>query len=563
MISAWKVIRAAALWNAAASTLSLPSSKPVRVFLRVCSLIYFVRLVVAKRLRTVVALLLSTARFPIAKGGEVRTAAGHALHDLLQIYPRYKLNLPPSMLLRRKPFKYGPFQRHKADLQASKELGPIASANRFALMGTRTFIFVSDPDTVKKVMTDKVTFPSRGPTGFSDLTPFGLLGLPSGEMHTKHRRLIGKFMSARYLESFSKIIADETDVLLKKWSSCAKKEEPTNVCYDLSMITLQIIMRTAIGTTGEEGNLQHMDEKDNEDYHYLDYALKEIMISTAFPLLGLFPTPKLRAGLKKSDELWAKIKEEADGSLNDNGAATMYSSLMNLGKEGKEEDKLSEDEILQEMMTIRGAGHETTSHTLSWALLLLYQNPECMKKLREEAARELSGDIATFEETKRLTYTHMVVYETLRMYPTVPSFPREAACDTQLLGYDVPKKSLVFVCQNAMNRSEKLWTNPDQFDPERFRKLPELLMSKPIGIPDGHNFGFIPFGAGNRTCVGQRLAMLEAVQMLSSIAKNFTWVLSHPEKRISEVADITLGPKEGLDITFTKSYADSITVQTS
>ena len=509
------------------------------------------------------ALILCSVKFRIAKEGEERSALGHALHDLLQLYTRYKLNLPPSMLLRKRPFQYGPFQRHKADLQAARELGPIASANRFALMGTRTFIFVSDPDTVQKVMTDKVTFPSRGPTGFSDQTPYGLLGLPSGDMHTKHRRLIGKFMSARYLESFSEVIADETEVLLKKWQKCAKQAKPSNVCYDLSMITLQVIMRTTVGSTGHDVNLQHVEEKDNGEYHDLDYALKEIMLSTAIPILGLLPTPKLRRVVKRGEERWERIKEIADSSIDSNDqGANIYSTLMNLGKHGKEEERLTEEEIFQEMMTIRGAGHETTSHTLSWAMLLLYQNPECMQKLRQEAAQVLKGSIATFAETKNLPYTHMVVYETLRMYPTVPSFPREAASDTTLLGYDVPKNSLVFVCQNAMNRNEKLWTNPDKFDPERFRELPELLMSKPIGIPGGHNFGFIPFGAGNRTCVGQRLAMLEAVQMLASIAKNFTWVLSYPERRISEVADITLGPKEGLDMTFTESVAVD-TVQSS
>jgi len=101
-----------------------------------------------------------------------------------------------------------------------------------------------------------------------------------------------------------------------------------------------------------------------------------------------------------------------------------------------------------------------------------------------------------------------------------------------------------------LNKDPTLWHEPDTFRPERFQKLPDLLPSKPVGQPDGHPFGFIPFGAGNRTCIGQRLAMLEAVQMLGSIAKKFTFKLSRPGETVDEVADVTLGPKNGLYLKF-------------
>lgn len=491
-----RTLKYLALVSGAASSFNIKVPAAVDVALQVAAIAQVLRFLVQRRFKKFLLLSLFSLKYALAKDGEARSTLGHFLYDLSRIPQRLRYNLPPSLLLRRKPMRHGPFARHKADLEAARELGPIVSANRFAFAGTKTFIFVSDPDAVEQVMTDKITYPSRGPTGFTDTTPYGLLGLPSGDLHTKHRRLIGKFMTNRYLEEFSKVIEEETKVLVKKWKEKALQEEPTNVCYDLSMITLQIIMRASVGTTGEEINLQHVEEKDNEDYHGLDYALKEIMISTAFPILGIHPTPRLRFLKQKFERKFKETMRKADELYkNSNGASTIYSTLRSLGTKGKEEDILSDREIMDEMQTIRGAGHETTSHTLSWCLLLLSQNPDCFDKLRSEAHEQISGEIATYEETKNMPYTHMVVYETLRMYPTVPSFPREAAMDSKLLGYDVPKDSLVFVCQNAMNRSEKLWEEPDEFKPERFEKLPELLISKPIGIPNGHNYGFIPFGA--------------------------------------------------------------------
>ena len=126
--------------------------------------------------------------------------------------------------------------------------------------------------------------------------------------------------------------------------------------------------------------------------------------------------------------------------------------------------------------------------------------------------------------------------------------------------------SLVAVSQPVLNRSPKLWgDDAEDFKPERFDRAGfslDLVQSKAFGCPGAamagkgtdappHAFGFVPFGAGRRTCIGQRLAMMESVQIMASIVKNFRVELSEdhhpaPEHKVVEVADISLGPKEGL-----------------
>src|SRR4051794_36187339 len=111
----------------------------------------------------------------------------------------------------------------------------------------------------------------------------------------------------------------------------------------------------------------------------------------------------------------------------------------------------------------------------AWTMMLLARNPRVLEKLREEAEGIVKGDTCTFDESKELKYHSQVVYETLRLYPTVPSFPRECHKDTVLKsGYDLPAGSIIFVSQMTLNRNPEYWDQPNEFIPERFDGVGEL-----------------------------------------------------------------------------------------
>jgi len=152
--------------------------------------------------------------------------------------------------------------------------------------------------------------------------------------------------------------------------------------------------------------------------------------------------------------------------------------------------------------------------------------------------------VPTWEEIKSLRYCQQVIFETLRLYPTVPSFPRYSVASTKLGPYDIPRGCMVYVTPGAMNHDPELWVEPTMFRPERFDELPDLLPGRPVGVPGGSKYGFLPFGAGPRTCVGQRLAMMEAVQILGAVTKRYQFALR--DEHVEEFADITLGPKRGM-----------------
>jgi cytochrome P450 len=184
--------------------------------------------------------------------------------------------------------------------------------------------------------------------------------------------------------------------------------------------------------------------------------------------------------------------------------------------------------------------------------MLLAQHPKKLARVRSEVDRLVSGRTATFGEYRQLRYTQMVLYETLRLFPTVPSFPRLSVKRCKLGEYDIPTGTLVVVSQQPMNRDEAIWGTdahlfiPERFDPGEGRPLPQLRPTKPVGVPGGHNFGFVPFGAGQRTCVGQRLAVMEGTMILATVAKGIDFELVSPGTKVDECADVTLGPKAGL-----------------
>jgi len=382
--------------------------------------------------------------------------------------------------------------------------------------------------------------------------------MKSGPMHTKHRGVVIGFLTDNHLRKFSTVVSDQIEVMLDKWgcgsnqSSSSSSSTRVNAQYDLSMLTLDVIMLTAFGASKEYLS-QHIPEKENSLAHGLDEVLKDIVIRTAIPMYQYIPTPKrfeLNKIIAESKAMRESLfKFAMDRVQNDPDApSTMLSEMIRMRKSNDSDATgMSDMEIANELQTIRGAGHETTSNTLCWTMLLLAQNPHVLEKLRDEARTVVKGSTCTFDEARELKYHAQVVYETLRLYPTVPSFPRECHKDTVLKsGFDVPAGGLVFVSQSALNRNPALWDRPNDFVPERFEGVGELQMGRPVGVPNGPRYGFCPFGAANRSCVGQRLAILEAVQILSSLVLRCDWKLAFPDGPIREVADITLGPKKGL-----------------
>jgi enediyne biosynthesis protein E7 len=163
-----------------------------------------------------------------------------------------------------------------------------------------------------------------------------------------------------------------------------------------------------------------------------------------------------------------------------------------------------------ELITLLLAGHETTASTLGWTCYLVDQHPEVLERLHAEATQVLGDRLPVYDDLRRLTYTTMVIEETMRLYPPVWILPREAQQDDEIGGFHVPAGSDVLVCPYTLHRHPAYWPAPDRFDPGRF---------DPAGTADRPRYAYIPFGAGPRFCVGSSLGMMEAVFVIAMLAR--------------------------------------------
>jgi len=169
------------------------------------------------------------------------------------------------------------------------------------------------------------------------------------------------------------------------------------------------------------------------------------------------------------------------------------------------------------------AGVSTSASTLIWAITELVRNRKVMKKVQEEIRTTLGDkkERITEQDLTNLHYFKLVVKEIFRLHPAVPFLlPRETLSHVKIQGYDIPAKTQIMINVYAIARDPKLWTNPDEFNPDRF--LDSSIDYK------GLNFELLPFGSGRRICPGMTMGITLVEFALLNLLYFFDWGL--PEK---------------------------------
>jgi cytochrome P450 len=201
-------------------------------------------------------------------------------------------------------------------------------------------------------------------------------------------------------------------------------------------------------------------------------------------------------------------------------------------------ERMSDQQLRDESITMLIAGHETVASALAWTWDLLARNPEAEAMLHEELARELGGRTPTAEDLPRLKYTEMVFQEAMRLYPPAWIISRKAQDDDEIGGYRIPKAALVVTSPYVTHRMPELWPEPELFRPERFR--PEEAAGR-------HRYAYYPFGGGPRLCIGSGFAMTEAALIIATIAQRFT-LRTLSDKPVAADPGVTLRPRHGLEM---------------
>ncbi|PBP19590.1 cytochrome P450 [Diplocarpon rosae] len=213
----------------------------------------------------------------------------------------------------------------------------------------------------------------------------------------------------------------------------------------------------------------------------------------------------------------------------------------------------TEEKLIDQMMTFLAAGHETTATAMIWAIYMLCLNPDVQKKLRAEIREKLpspnSNETVTSQDIDRMPYLNAVCNEVLRYYPPVPLTLRDAAHDTTLLGYAVPKGTRVMLVPWAVNKSTSLWgSDASKFDPDRW--LPSESNPQSANGGAQSNYSYLTFLHGPRSCIGQGFAKAEFMACLGAWVGRLEFEVSDQKELIEEnvliKGGVTAKPAKGM-----------------
>ena len=238
----------------------------------------------------------------------------------------------------------------------------------------------------------------------------------------------------------------------------------------------------------------------------------------------------------KAMEVWHSIPDMVMGAnVLENREKTLLTMLKD-AEANPDFPEFDHRQVVDEMKQYLWAGTETTALTLAWSLYLLSQHPEALDRIREEAHSVCGDSDPQWNQVQQLSYTRMVIQETMRLFPPIWGLIRIAADDDDIAGHKVKAGDKVVILSYIAHHSPKYWTDPEKFDPERF--APERAKKR-------RKYSYLPFAAGKRACIGGALSQIENTLALVQLLRRFTPEYVGP-KPAKIHATVTLSPKGGL-----------------
>jgi cytochrome P450 len=198
----------------------------------------------------------------------------------------------------------------------------------------------------------------------------------------------------------------------------------------------------------------------------------------------------------------------------------------------------TDQEIINHMIFVMMAAHDTSTSTLTTMTYLLAKHPDWQERLRLKALAYDSDELR-YDDLETQEELNWVIKETLRLYPPLTSIPRKTVRDIEYGGFRIPKDSLVGVFPVFNHRLAEIWRNRDAFEPDRFG--PERREDK------AHRYAWTPFGAGAHTCIGQHFGVMEIRAIMHRMLRNYRWSIPAGYRMPEQLVPI-IKPKDGLKV---------------
>jgi cytochrome P450 len=397
-------------------------------------------------------------------------------------------------------------------------------------LGLTPVVVIGHPDLMEEVLVTRNHDYRKGDATrrLGSLLGKGLL-LSEGDFWLRQRRLMQPAFHRQRLAQMADAMIDSAVDMANSW----RDNEVRAINLEMQELTLRIVGRTLFGTDVGE---------DLARIRSATAVLGEHFRSRLYTLLTLLPdnvpTPgnlRYQAAVRDLDALvYRIIGERRAAGVDRQDLLGMLLSARDDAGQG-----MTDRQLRDEVMTLLLAGHDTTALALTWAFVLLAQNPAARECLQAEVDRVLGNRVPSASDVSNLRYTDRVVTETLRLYPTAWAIGREALRDTAIGGHNVRRGTTVLIVPWVMHRDPRFFEQPSAFQPERWENgLAERLP----------RFAYLPFGGGQRVCIGSGFAQLEATLLLAAITQRWRLELAAPGEPIEPWPVVTLRTKADVPV---------------
>ena len=392
---------------------------------------------------------------------------------------------------------------------------------------------LAHPDHIQHVLVGNAQNYSKGPSYAKAQSVIGRGLLTSeGDLWRRQRRLVQPPFTQRSVLQLTDAMNSTVEAMLARWETAARDRTVLAINREMARLALMIIGQTVFSIDlGQVIQTILMAAVDVSTF-------VNRRLASFFDVPLALPTPanrRFKRAVRNFDTVIYQLITARRGQQRDT------TDLLDRLLEARDEAgrPMPDQQIRDEVLTLLLAGHETSAIALSWVWYLLAQHPDSQHTLQAELAAVLGDRPPTADDLAKLPYTRMVVEETLRLYPSVWTFPRAAVADDVIGGYHIPAGSLIFPSQYLTHRHPDFWENPERFEPERFTSERSAHRAR---------YAYYPFGGGPRSCIGSHFAMLELCLVVATVAQRYHLSL-RPGPPIEPVSMVTLHPSRDILMT--------------
>jgi pentalenene oxygenase len=391
-------------------------------------------------------------------------------------------------------------------------------------IGPSRVIVICDPGLARKVLLNDRAFDKGGPlvSRAREVAGNGLLTCPHQE-HRRQRRLIQPAFHRDRMPGYANAMSARLTETIAGWTKGQIIDVPTAMYTLAATITVEAMFSSDLPPAAIRSAIDD-----------LTTIVRGMLPRMLMPVLAdRLPTPG-NLGYRKAGARLRRQLNDIIASRRADGAdhGDMLSAVLAACDLDDEGGGPTDAEVSDQVLTIFGAGTETTAATMAWALHLLALHPDVERQVHDEVDATLAGAPAGPEHLPRLSMTGNVVTEALRLYPPIWIATRTLTSGTNFGGHRFPPGTVFAYSPYLLHHRADLYPDPERFDPARWDAR----------RPPPSRDAYIPFGAGARKCIGDQFGIMEATLALATIASR--WRLEPlPGPAIRPAIGITLSPR--------------------